>query len=111
MYAKNVHSLKTDLERLSERMISYCETTGLVLNNDKTQFLVSPKQECHVKVGKSLISPASEFNILGVDFDSNFTTLPYLHKLARAAKTRAALIFRLSYSMPPQVLSTLAKDI
>ena len=50
-------------------------------------------------------------NLLGVDFDSNFTTIPYLQKLARAANTRASLISRLSYSMPPYVLATLANGL
>ena len=48
-------------------------------------------------------------NLLGVDFDSNFTTLPHLHKLACAAKTRAALIS--SFSMPPHVLSKFANGL
>ena len=111
VHAKNVDILQSDLERLSNRMISYCQSAGLILNNDKTQLLVSPKQTCQVKVGSSLISAAPELHLLGVDFDSNFTTTPYLHKLARASKTRAALISRLSSSMPPHVLATFANGL
>ena len=111
VYAKTVNEVKVKLERLSERMISYCDSTGLVLNYDKTQLLVSPKQLCHIKMGDSLISSSSELNILGIDFDSNFSTLPYLHKLAHAAKTRAALISRLSFSLPPHLLSMFANGL
>ena len=50
-------------------------------------------------------------HLLGVDFDSNLSTTPFLHRLASAAKTRAALIHRLSYSMPPHVLSTFANGL
>ena len=57
-------------------------------------------------MGSAVIVATPEINVLGVDFDSNFTTKPYLHKLARAANTRAALISRLSYSMPPNLLIT-----
>ena len=85
--------------------------TGLVLNNEKTQLLVSPKRECHIKVGSSLISPATEINLLGVDFDSTLSTTPYLHKLNREANTRAALIHRLSYAMPPHLLKTFANGL
>ena len=53
----------------------------------------------------------TEINILGVDFDSNFSTTPYLQKLACAAKTRAAIIHRLSYSMPPHLLATFANGL
>ena len=111
VHAKNVEQLKIKLEILSNRMISYCQSTGLVLNNDKTQLLVSPKQKCHIKVGSSLISASTELNLLGIEFDSNFSTTPFLHKLAAAVKTRASLIARLSFSMPPHVLSTLANGL
>ena len=71
---------------------------------------------CHlsnpaIKIGSSLILSTNEINILGIEFDSNFTTLPYLNKLARAANTRAAIISRLSFSMPPHLLSTFANGL
>ena len=97
--SKDVNVLKSDLEIVSSRMITYCAGTGLILNNDKTQLIVSPKQMCQVQMGSSLITAKPEISLLGVDFDSNFTTTPYLHKLARTARTRAALISRLSYAM------------
>ena len=92
-------------------MITYCQSVGLVLNNDKTQLLVSPKQKCVIKMGSSIISASPEISLLGVEFDSNFSTIPYLQKLACAAKTRAALISRLSFSMPPHVLGTFANGL
>ena len=58
VYAKNIESLKTDLEEHSDRMISYCNS-ACFLNNDKTQLLVSPKQKCQIKVGSSFISATS----------------------------------------------------
>ena len=39
-----------------------------------------------------------------ITYDSNFSTAPYLRKLASEAKTRAAIIKRLSYSVPPHLL-------
>ena len=45
-----------------------------------------------------------ELNLLGVTYDSNFTTAPYLRQLASDAKTRAAIISCLSYSMPHHLL-------
>ena len=109
--AKNINSLKVKLQSLSSHMISYCQTAGLVLNSDKTQLLVSPKQKCQINVGSCLISASTEINLLGVDFDSNFSTVPYLHKLARSASTRAALIHRLSFSMPPHLLTMFANGL
>ena len=103
--------MKKTIETLSTRMISYCQNTGLVLNKDKTQLLVSPKQNCQVKVGSSIITAAPEISLLGVNFDTNFSTTPYLNKLACAANTRAALIHRLSFSMPPHLLTTFANGL
>ena len=45
VHATNINVLKRDLEKISNRMISYCKRNVLILNNnEKTQLLVSPKQ-------------------------------------------------------------------
>ena len=64
-----------------------------------------------MKVGSSLITAAPEISLLGIEYDSNFTTQPYLQKLAREASTRSSLIYRLSFSTPPHLLSTLANGM
>ena len=92
-------------------MISYCKKTGLILNNEKTQLLVSTKKHLEVNIGSCLIKAKKEINILGVDYDTNFTTNPYLVNLAREAKTGAALIKRLSFGMPPHLLSLFANGL
>ena len=109
--AKSLDVLKSKLETLSKRMISYCQKTGLILNNEKTQLLTSTKKNFEVNIGSCLIKAKHEINILGVDYDTNFTTNPYLEKLARDAKTRAALINRLSFGLPPYLLSTFANGL
>ena len=71
------HSLKVELERMSARMFAYCREVGLI-NGDKTQMLVSgmKNKEFSVKVGNSCISPSKELNLLGITYDSNFSTAP-----------------------------------
>ena len=54
-HAKSVELLKTKLEKICNRMISYCHDSGLILNNDKTQLLVSSNHEIQIKMGSSLI--------------------------------------------------------
>ena len=92
-------------------MISYCRKAGLILNSDKTQLLVSTKEKFTVKVGSSLIEAKPEITLLGVDYDSSFTTRPYLQNLAHDAKTRSDLIYRLSFSMPPHLLKNFANGL
>ena len=111
VHAKSLDTLKYKLETLARRMITYCQITGLVLNNEKTQLLVSSKQNLEINIGSCIIKGKKEINLLGVDYDVNFTTNPYLQKLAREAKTRAALIKRLSFGLPPHLLSTFANGL
>ena len=91
---------------MSNRMLNYCRKVGLVINGVKTQMLVSgvKNKDFSVKVGNSLIYPSKELSLLGITYDTNFTTAPYLRQLASDAKTRAAIIARLSYSVPPHLL-------
>ena len=49
--------------------------------------------------------------MLGLEYDENFSTAPYLKKLACEANTWAALIKRLSYGMPNCVLRPLANGL
>ena len=110
-HAKSMDVLRVDLERLSDRMISYSQGTGLVLNNDKTQLLVSSSKKFQINVGPSLISASPVLKLLGIEFDRNFSTTPSLKKLATAANTRASMIYRLGFSMPPHLLTTLANGL
>ena len=110
-HADNMDLLRVDLERLSNQIISYCQGTGLVLSNDKTQLLVSSSKKFQINVGSSLISASPVMKLLGIEFDTNFSTTPSLKKLATAANTRASMIYRLGFSMPPHLLSTLANRL
>ena len=109
--SKTLDILKSDIEFLSGKMISYCRKTGLVLNNEKTQLLVSTKKAFEVTIGSCVIKGKPKINILGVDNDTNFTTNPYLQNLAHEARTRAALIKRLSFGMPAHLLTTFTNGI
>ena len=97
--SKSVDSLKTALEQMSDQMIVYCSQAGLVINEDKTQMMCSgvKESEFSVKVGNATVYPSNELKLLGITFDTNFTTIPYLRELACEAKTRASIIKRLSY--------------
>ena len=71
------------------------------------------KQNCDftVRVGNSVIQPSKELNLLGITYDSNLTTAPYLNQLATDAKTRATIIKQLSYSVPPHLLRTFTNGL
>ena len=106
-------SLRIELERMSNRMLTFCRRVGLVINSDKTQMMVSgiPHGDFSVKVGNNHIYSSKELKLLGIAYDTNFKTTPYLRQLASDAKTRAAIIARLSYSVPPSLLKLFTKGL
>ena len=93
------------------RMIQYCNDNGLVINSAKTKLLLSFKEKFEVNVGDSVVCADPEIRLLGIDYDRNFSTLPYLQKLATQAKSRSAVIYRLSFSVPPNILRLLANGL
>ena len=86
----------------------YLSLTRTTVSTIKVSFLVSKFQ---INVGSSLISAFPVLKLLGIEFDRNFATTPSLKKLATAANTRASMIYRLGFSMPPHLLTTLANGL
>jgi hypothetical protein len=109
--AVSKESLKSDLELMSKKMIRYCNDNGLVINSAKTKLLLSSKDNFEVVVGDSIVCADPEICLLGIDYNTNFATSPYLQKLATEAKSRAAMIYRLSFSVPSNLLSLLANGL
>ena len=109
--AKSKESLKSDLEMMSRKMIRYCNDNGLVINSAKTKLLLSSKGNFEMCVGDSIVHADPEIRLLGVDYDTNFSTSPYLRQLATEAKSRAAMIYRLSFGVPPNLLRLLANGL
>ena len=109
--ARNIEELKSKFEEIAKVMVNYCNDNDLVLNKQKTQILTSSKSPMEIKVGNDLVSSSKSISLLGLEYDENFSTAPYLHNLAREAKTRAALIHRLSFGMPNCVLKQLTSGL
>jgi hypothetical protein len=109
--AESKESLKSDLELMSKRMIRYCNDNGLVINSAKTKLLLSSKDNFDMFVGDSIVSADPEISLLGIDYNTNFSTSPYLRNLATEAKSRAAMIYRLSFGVPPNLLRLLANGL
>ena len=109
--AKSKELLKADLEMMSKRMIKYCNNNGLIINSAKTKLLLSSKDDFDITVGDSIVHADPEICLLGIIFDTNFATSPYLRKLATEVKSRSAMIYRLSFSVPPNLLKLLANGL
>ena len=62
-------------------------------------------------VGDSIVSADPEISLLGINYNTNFSTSPYLQNLATQAKSRAAMIYRLSFGVPQNLLRLLANGL
>ena len=85
-------------------MVSYCNSNGLILNRQKTQVITSTRGLFEIRIGQNSVPVSQRLKLLGVEYDSNFTTVPYLKKLAQDVKTRSSIIKRLSFCMPQYLL-------
>ena len=109
--AKTLQILSMEFERLASIMIDYCNENNLVINSQKTQILTSSKQQIKVKIGQNMVSSSETICLLGLEYDENFSTAPYLRRLSREASTREALIKRLSFGMPNCLLKPFANGL
>ena len=109
--ARNPEHLKQELQALGRIMVDYCNENGLVLNGQKTQLLTSARKEIEININDDVVNSNSTVSLLGLEYDKNFSTTPYLRKLARESNTRAALIRRLSFGMPNCLLRPFANGL
>ena len=109
--ARNPEHLKQELQALGRIMVDYCNENGLVLNGQKTQLLTSARKEIEININDDVVNSNSTVSLLGLEYDKNFSTAPYLRKLARESNTRAALIRRLSFGMPNCLLRPFANGL
>jgi hypothetical protein len=109
--SKTVEHLTDELERIASKMVYFCNANGLIINGQKTQILTTARKNVEIKIEQVTVSSAPTISLLGLEYDTNFSTAPYLRKLAREANTRAALIRRLSFGMPHCLLKPLANGL
>eukprot|EP00095_Tigriopus_kingsejongensis_P003351 maker-scaffold787_size97196-snap-gene-0.9 protein:Tk03351 transcript:maker-scaffold787_size97196-snap-gene-0.9-mRNA-1 annotation:"hypothetical protein TcasGA2_TC002195" len=76
------------------------------MNASKTQLMLGGKvqradlEDFHVVVDGVTVFPDKKLELLGVKFDSSFSTLPHGVSVSASARQRAAMIARLSHHLP-----------
>ena len=95
----------------SKKMIRYCNDNRLIINNAKTKLFLSSKDNFDMLVGDSIVLADPEICLLGINYNTDFSTLPYLQKLATEAKSRGAMIYRLSFGVPSNLLRLLTNGL
>jgi hypothetical protein len=106
--AHDCAAIKTNLEALAKRFVSWACGNGLAVNASKTQFLVSSNGGNYdgitVNVDGKSIAAKNTFNLLGVTYNRKLNTDPHNIRVAAAVKQRAGLIARLGHHLPGGVI-------
>ena len=92
-------------------MIKYCSNNSLFINSAKTKLLLSSRDNFDITVRDSIVYGDIKICLLGIDYDKNFSTLPYLRKLATDAKSTSAVNYRLSFEVPQNLLRPLENGL
>ena len=64
-----------------------------------------------VKIDHDTVLSAQTIYLLGQEYDSNFSTAPYLSEISHDKNTHAAVISQLSFGMPNYLLKPFANGI
>ena len=114
----NLAYVRRTLNERAGAFVKYANGNGLILNASKTQLLVGGKVrpaelvDFSVQVGIVDVCPSAELELLGVKFDSKFSTSPHDAALAKSAHERAFLIAKIAHYIPRGTyLSQLAKGL
>jgi hypothetical protein len=104
LIADDCAAIKTNLEVLAERFVSWARGNGLAVNASKTQFLVSSNggnyNSITVNVDGKSIAAKNTFELLGVTYNRKLNTDPHDIRVVAAVKQRAGLIARFSHHLP-----------
>eukprot|EP00095_Tigriopus_kingsejongensis_P001731 maker-scaffold514_size150699-snap-gene-0.27 protein:Tk01731 transcript:maker-scaffold514_size150699-snap-gene-0.27-mRNA-1 annotation:"far upstream element-binding protein 3 isoform x4" len=111
-------SVKRLLTERADAFAQFASRNGLVLNAGNSQFMVGGTIKAKDLASLSIsisgveVRPAKEMELLGVKFDTNFSTSPHNATVAATARQRAGLIGRLVHHLPRgQYLRQLARGL
>eukprot|EP00095_Tigriopus_kingsejongensis_P010354 maker-scaffold1185_size56580-snap-gene-0.15 protein:Tk10354 transcript:maker-scaffold1185_size56580-snap-gene-0.15-mRNA-1 annotation:"alpha skeletal muscle b-like isoform x2" len=103
---KDLPTFKSLPDQRAESFARFAAGNGLVMNASKTQLMLGGKvrradlEDFHVLVDGVTVFPDKKLELLGVKFDSSFSTFPHGASVAASARQRAAMIARLSHHLP-----------
>ncbi len=111
----NVETVKADLSVIANNVSEFSSTNYLSLSAEKTQVMWSglsrSSKDPEVTVGKTLVEPSPCIELLGVRFDKNLSSNPFVMSQQRAAAPILATIRRLSRYLPRAPLSQVASAL
>ena len=105
-------AVKTKLEEISQRFITYTRNHFLAINLDKTQIMwVNSSESPPVLVGGISVNPAPSLELLGVRFDKSLRSNPFLSAQLAASKRILGISRRLGRHLPPSMTSSVSSAL
>jgi hypothetical protein len=100
----SLEEVRSALEVVAARFAAYTKGNGLALNAAKTQLMYNNTSkrvaDFTVNVDGKVIIPSTSLELLGVRYDQQLSTKPYIKSLVKAVRTRASLVARLGHHLP-----------
>ncbi len=110
--ADNDKDARSELERISTRLLEYAAIHKLSVNKAKTQVMwVRTTAGPCVSVGDALVTDSKSLDLLGVSFDKGLKTTLYLKAQASATKRICGAIAALSRHLPAFIVTKVARTL
>ncbi len=108
----NEDEAKSELERISSRLLEYAAIHKLAVNKDKTQVMwIRATPGPTVSIGNVLVSDSNSLDLLGVSFDKSLRATSFLKAQASATRRIRGAISALSRHLPSDVVTKVARAL
>ncbi len=110
--ANNDADAKSEVERVSSRLLTYASIHKLAVNEAKTQVMwIRTTAGPPVCIGNALVTDSKSLDLLGVSFDKNLRATPFLKAQASATRRIRGAIAALSRHLPPAIVAKVARAL
>ena len=108
---KDTMSVKNRIELASDRILEYAASHFLAVNASKTQVMWLTKEDHPVRVGTSVVDGSKTLELLGVSFDKNLRSTPFMRSQEKASRTILGVTRRLCRHLPPALTSQVSATL
>ena len=114
--SSNVQKIKKKLEQEATKILQFCASNGLVANASKTKFLLIRGKGCKdgeenghssIIVDSCAVTESSCEKVLGIYINNRLDWSDHIEYLKNTMRQRTAIVKRLTYHLPRNVVITL----
>ncbi len=103
---------KSEIERISSRLLEYAAIHKLAINESKTQVMwIRTTEGPKVKVGSTQIADSDCLTLLGVSFDKRLRSTPYLKAQVSATRKIGGAVTSLAKHLPCSIVARVGRAL